>query len=43
MQDGDVRRTWADTKSLAETVDYKPSIEVDRGVCEFVKWFKISK
>lgn len=39
MQDGDVKRTWADTKSLKDTVGYTPSISIDKGVKEFVNWF----
>jgi UDP-glucuronate 4-epimerase len=39
MQDGDVKRTWADTKFLKDTVGYTPSISIDSGVKKFVNWF----
>ncbi|BDD11605.1 hypothetical protein FUAX_40370 (plasmid) [Fulvitalea axinellae] len=39
MQNGDVKRTWADTSTLEETVDYKPSTPLETGVREFVKWY----
>jgi UDP-glucuronate 4-epimerase len=40
MQDGDVKRTWADTSALEQRVDYKPSTFLEEGVNEFVEWFK---
>jgi UDP-glucuronate 4-epimerase len=39
MQPGDVKRTWADTSSLEQSVDYKPQTSVEIGVKEFVIWF----
>lgn len=40
MQAGDVYQTFADTTSLEQDYDYKPQIEVDRGIKEFVSWYK---
>lgn len=40
MQPGDVERTWADTDSLYNDYGYKPSIEIDKGVKEFVSWYR---
>jgi UDP-glucuronate 4-epimerase len=40
MQDGDVKRTWADTSSLKLKVDYKPNTCLEEGVKEFVEWFQ---
>ncbi|WP_298488586.1 NAD-dependent epimerase [uncultured Maribacter sp.] len=40
MQDGDVKRTWADTTALEKNVGYKPKINLDKGVANFVNWFK---
>lgn len=42
MQDGDVRRTWADTTALERKVGYKPNTRLDKGVKEFVNWYKQS-
>lgn len=42
MQDGDVKRTWADTSALEKRVGYKPKINLDEGVASFIKWFKAS-
>lgn len=39
MQDGDVKRTWADTTALEEKVEYKPNTTINEGVKEFVIWF----
>ena len=40
MQDGDVNQTWADVSLLKEKFDYNPSFPVDKGVSNFVKWYK---
>ncbi|WP_282039742.1 NAD-dependent epimerase [Saccharicrinis aurantiacus] len=40
MQDGDVKRTYADTTELEKLVGYKPKTSLKEGVGEFVKWFK---
>ena len=40
MQAGDVHQTFADTTSLEQDYNYKPQIEVDRGIKEFVSWYK---
>lgn len=40
MQDGDVKRTWADTSSLEQKVGYKPKVYLGKGVANFVSWFK---
>ncbi|MRT91919.1 NAD-dependent epimerase [Ancylomarina sp. 16SWW S1-10-2] len=40
MQDGDVKRTWADTSALETKVNYKPSTTLNEGVDEFVSWYK---
>ena len=40
MQAGDVYQTFADTTSLEQDYNYKPQIEVDRGIKEFVSWYK---
>ena len=40
MQAGDVYQTFADTTSLENDYNYKPQITVDRGIKEFVSWYK---
>jgi UDP-glucuronate 4-epimerase len=40
MQAGDVNQTYADTSSLEHDYNYKPQITVDKGIKEFVSWYK---
>ena len=40
MQAGDVHQTFANTTSLERDYNYKPQIEVDKGIKEFVLWYK---
>ncbi len=40
MQPGDVPDTYADVESLVAAVNYRPSIPLEQGVNEFVKWYK---
>ncbi|MCF6201762.1 MAG: NAD-dependent epimerase [Hydrogenimonas sp.] len=40
MQPGDVEATWADTAALKRDVGYRPSTDLDKGVGEFVKWYR---
>jgi UDP-glucuronate 4-epimerase len=42
MQAGDVNQTFADTSSLENDYSYKPQITVDKGIKEFVSWYKSS-
>ncbi len=39
MQPGDVSRTYADTKSIEKHLGYKPSISIEEGIPQFVKWY----
>ncbi len=39
MQDGDVKRTWADTRKLEYEVAYKPTTPLKVGIQNFVEWF----
>lgn len=39
MQPGDVKCTFADTKSLSKSINYKPSTTLKEGVKEFVSWY----
>lgn len=40
MQAGDVERTYADTKKLEDAIDYKPSMDIETGMKNFVTWYK---
>lgn len=40
MQPGDVPDTYADVDDLVAIFDYKPSTSVDKGVQQFVEWYK---
>ncbi|PTN02886.1 UDP-glucuronate 4-epimerase [Mangrovibacterium marinum] len=40
MQDGDVKRTWADTNELQQATQYTPSIKLQEGIGNFASWFK---
>lgn len=40
MQPGDVERTWADTSALLKDYNYKPTTKIDKGIYEFVVWYK---
>ncbi len=40
MQPGDVKRTWANVDDLMAETGYKPSVDVEHGVANFVEWFK---
>ena len=40
MQDGDVNQTWADVTELKSKFGYNPNFPVDKGVYNFVKWYK---
>ena len=40
MQAGDVHQTFADTSSLEHDYDYKPKVNVNEGIKEFVSWYK---
>jgi UDP-glucuronate 4-epimerase len=40
MQQGDVYQTYADVDDLFDVIGYKPSMEVAKGVDNFVQWYK---
>jgi len=40
MQPGDVYQTYADVDDLFETTKYKPSMRVEKGVEQFVQWYR---
>ena len=40
MQPGDVPRTEADVTDLVEDLGYKPCTSVEKGIAEFIEWYK---
>lgn len=40
MQPGDVEQTWADVQTLQEDFNYAPDTGIEKGVEEFVRWYK---
>lgn len=40
MQPGDVPRTWADTEDLFKYINFRPEVSFEKGIEEFVKWYK---
>ena len=40
MQPGDVENTSADTHSLEDWISFKPNTTIEKGVTEFVNWYK---
>ncbi|HGY2267687.1 NAD-dependent epimerase [Morganella morganii] len=40
MQPGDVYSTWADTSDFINATGYKPQVDIDEGIEQFVSWYK---
>ena len=40
MQLGDVASTHADTGLLEKWINYKPNTPIEKGITNFVKWYK---
>ena len=40
MQPGDVASTFSDCTSLESFIDYKPNTSINKGVKEFINWYK---
>lgn len=40
LQAGDVTATWADVADLIENFNYRPNTPIQKGVKEFVSWYK---
>ena len=40
IQPGDVVKTFSDNKALTDWVNYSPKTSIDKGVKEFIKWYK---
>ena len=40
MQPGDVKATISDTSSLKKWIGFKPNTPIEKGIHEFVKWYR---
>lgn len=40
LRDGDVIKTYADTSSLENDYNYKPSTKIETGITKFIEWYK---
>jgi len=40
LQPGDVPATEASMKNLEQTIDYRPTVPIERGIAEFVAWYR---
>lgn len=40
IQPGDVEKTWANVDEFIKDFDYRPKVNIEEGVKEFVNWFK---
>lgn len=40
MQAGDVPSTFADVDNLIKSIDFKPNTSIEKGIKNFVKWYK---
>lgn len=40
MQAGDVKATWANIDKLSTIYNYKPKVNIEEGIGEFIKWLK---
>jgi len=40
MQQGDVDKTWANSKPLMDRYGYEPQIDINQGIAKYLKWFK---
>lgn len=40
MQAGDVKATWANIDKLSTIYNYKPKVNIEEGIGEFIKWVK---
>ena len=40
IQNADVISTYADTSDLIKDFEYKPDTSLEKGITEFIKWYK---
>ena len=39
MQQGDVKKTWADVSLLISDYSYSPKTKVEKGINKFISWY----
>ncbi len=39
MQPGDVQKTWANVDDLFDYIDFKPQVEIEEGIRNFMEWY----
>jgi UDP-glucuronate 4-epimerase len=40
MQQGDVKKTWADVELLEKDISYKPLKDIKYGINKFIDWYR---
>mgnify|MGYP001468219963 CR=1 FL=1 len=40
QQPGDMKETWADLTAIRRDFGYKPTTNIEKGIAEFVKWYR---
>jgi UDP-glucuronate 4-epimerase len=40
MQQGDVKKTWADAELLEKDISYKPLKDIKYGINKFIDWYR---
>jgi UDP-glucuronate 4-epimerase len=41
MQDGDVKKTWANILKISKDYNFQNKVSLDKGIEEFINWFKV--
>ena len=41
MQDGDVKKTWASISKITKDYNFQNNVSLDKGIKEFINWFKV--
>ena len=41
MQDGDVKKTWANISKITKGYNFQNNVSLDEGIKEFISWFKL--
>ena len=41
MQDGDVKKTWANILKISKDYNFQNNVSLDEGIKEFINWFKL--
>jgi UDP-glucuronate 4-epimerase len=41
MQDGDVKKTWANILKISKDYNFQNNVSLDKGIEEFINWFKV--